>query len=449
MKKRVIQILFAVGCIVILLLCLSQCDGCAPKKGAGVPTKPIAVKAIQDSLFDAIDIPYETIEVDADKAQIITTASGETLTIPAGAFLNAKGEKVTGKVSLKFRKFTNPVEYVVARIPMTYQGKIMESGGMFELNALQQNDTLLVNPEQKIKMKYASWTSSQDYRIFNLNKSTNAWELTGKDEVVSQKNKNDQSDKTFIKSKPRLASSNAFSIQDETQRYPEVKEYENVLFDPVDNDCGLTEGNFTDFDLKSNKDGSFTVTGILKIGNKVVSQQSCRCYLAFQEGIAYSKAMQTYQQKYKRYLDRHLQNVRSKEEKKIIYDTRDESIGEINRIMEIDNFGYVNCDILFNIPSDYFVPDFQDFNGKPIEFYTLFLVNKKRKTYLSCNDLNKITYFREQGNVLWGVSKQGEYLYLKSEEFNQIQPGEKRQKIRLHTKKEVKNLEELKSLIYQ
>jgi hypothetical protein len=52
------------------------------------------------------------------------------------------------------------------------------------------------------------------------------------------------------KSKPRLASSNAFSIEDETERYPEVKAYENVLFDPVDFDCGLTEGSFTDFDLK-------------------------------------------------------------------------------------------------------------------------------------------------------------------------------------------------------
>lgn len=449
MKKRVKQILFAVGCILILLLCLSQCDGCAPKKGTGVPTKPIANKAIQDSLFDAIDIPFETIEVDADKAQIITTASGESLTIPAGAFLNAKGEKVTGKVSLKFRKFTDPVEYIVARIPMTYQGKIMESGGMFELNALQQKDTLLVNPEQKIKLKYASWTSSQEYSIFNLNKSTNAWEITGKDQVLPQITNDDKLDKSFIKSKPRLASSNAFSIEDETQRYPEVKEYENVLFDPVDNDCGLTEGSFTDFDLKSNSDGTFTVKGIVKIGSKVISQRSCRCYLAFQEGIAYSKAMQMYQLKYKRYLDRHLQNVRNNEGKKIIYDTRDENIGEINRIMEIDNFGYVNCDIFYKEQSDYFVPDFQYFNGKRVEVYSLFLVNKKRKTYLSCLDINRINYFQEQGNILWGVSKQGEYLYLTSEEFSQIQPGDKRQKIRLHAKKGVKNLEELKALIYQ
>jgi hypothetical protein len=38
----------------------------------------------------------------------------------------------------------------------------------------------------------------------------------------------------------------------------------------------------------------------------------------------------------------------------------------IERVMEIENFGYINCDQIIKNSHDYFAADFFDYNKKPI-----------------------------------------------------------------------------------
>jgi hypothetical protein len=440
MKKSVNRILVVVGIVLAILLCVSQCNRCTPEKTRKNVAKKERKQSIQNDFFAKIDQPYETIVVDADKAQTITTQSGEELYIPKGAFLNAKGEKVSGKVSLKFRKFDEPIEYMVAQIPMKYQGKIMESGGMFELNASQNNAALFVNPEQKIKMKYDSWTNSKEYSIFNRDAATNEWKLTGKDSVVAPVNKELEIQLLSL-SKPLIASKNAFSIVDETARFPELKEYENVLFDPVGS-CSL-EGGFTSYRLQNNQDGTFTVTGIFNLG-KIYQEQSCRCYLAFNEGVEYSSALAKYQKKYDKLLKKRLEYYKS-------ITNKEESLSAdelIERVMEIENFGYINCDQIINNLYDYFAADFFYYNDKPIAIEHLYLLNNTRKTYLNYKVNEKIYYFSEGANVLCGIDHHGDFVYLKAKEFKALQRATKKYKVKLHTKKGIHSMEEMKALLY-
>ena len=238
--------------------------------------------------FPGIDVPFETFVVhDPTQPQVLTSKRGSQLVIPANAFLDANGQPITTAVQLKFREFFSPLEFYVAGIPMEYdnEGKetVLESGGMIELNATAQQQEVFVNPSNKIKVNLLSWTKSTDFNLYDLDKSTGRWIEKGKDSISVTSNAGDQ---IPIPRKPVLATNSAFEIKDDTGNFPEINEYNNVLFEPVNPaQCKISDAQ--EMQVKPLQNGEYEVTSIKGIG-AYQQTQKCTSYLAFKKGKDYN-----------------------------------------------------------------------------------------------------------------------------------------------------------------
>ncbi len=76
----------------------------------------------------------------------ITGAGGTEITFPAAAFVNANGDVVTGDVEIGIIEILTKKDLLLAGVPTESNGQLLESGGEIYIQAIQQGDTLLLNP---------------------------------------------------------------------------------------------------------------------------------------------------------------------------------------------------------------------------------------------------------------------------------------------------------------
>ena len=127
----------------------------------------------------SLDIKPQEFVVDAGSGLAFTSRHKSVVTIPTHAFLDKNGNKVTGKVDVKYREFYNYMDIFRSGIPMIFQSagkeQQLESAGMFELTASKDNVPVYVNPENQISVMMASMNNNPDYNIYYFDKSTNQW----------------------------------------------------------------------------------------------------------------------------------------------------------------------------------------------------------------------------------------------------------------------------------
>jgi hypothetical protein len=404
--------------------------------------------------FPGVDLSYETFVVDPTKPQQLTSKRGSQLVIPANAFLDASGQPVTGKVELKFREFFSPLEFYVAGIPMEYDDKgketVLESGGMIELNATAQQQAVFVNPANKIKVNLLSWTKSTDFNLYDFDKTTGRWIEKGKDSISVTSNVGDQ---IPIPRKPVLASNSAFEIKDDTGNFPEIYEYNNVLFEPVNPaQCKISDAQ--EMQVKPLQNGEYEVTSIKGIG-AFQQTQKCTCYLAFKKGKDYNEAMRHYQKKYKKLLQKQ-DLIRQKWDDywALIDKYRQDEVRKLNpvekviRTLELNSFGFTNCDLPTAYPSGGILPpNYMDGSGNRLTLQNLVLVQLNSNTLFRYT--GSVQYNPAAKNLIWGITKSGNLAYLKNEDIKKLNPHDKTQKITMHVHpKQLKSYEEIYKVIF-
>jgi hypothetical protein len=123
-------------------------------------------------------------EVDAANDDTIKISTGTVISIPKDCFVDESGNKVTGKVKIKYREFNDGLSIFLAGIPLLAKtpagNKQLETGGMFEIRASQDNKSLSMAANKKIGVKYASFQSDSDYDFYSFNESDGTWELKNK-----------------------------------------------------------------------------------------------------------------------------------------------------------------------------------------------------------------------------------------------------------------------------
>lgn len=404
--------------------------------------------------FPGVDLPYETFVVDPTKPQQITSKRGSQLVIPANAFLDASGQPVTSKVELKFREFFSPLEFYMAGIPMEYDDKgketVLESGGMIELNATAQQQAVFVNSANKIKVNLNSWTKSTDFNLYDFDKTTGRWIEKGKDSISVTSNAEDQ---IPIPRKPVLASNSAFEIKDDTGNFPEIYEYNNVLFEPF-NPAECQISNAQAMQVKPLKNGLYEITSVSGIGS-YQNTKKCICYLAFKKGKDYNQAMRHYQKKYKKLLQKQDSIRQSWDDYWAIIDQlRKNEVRKLNpverviRTLQINSFGFTNCDLPTDYPSGGILPpNYMDRSGNRLTLQNLVLVQLNSNTLFRYT--GSVQYNPAAKNLIWGITKSGNLAYLKNEDIKKLDPHDKTQKITMHVHpKKLKSYEEIYKVIF-
>lgn len=111
---------------------------------------------------------------------VIVHPSGTVLYIPQDAFVDANGKEIQGNVTVSYREFTNPVDFILSGIPMSYESdgnkNMFLSAGMFELIAAANGKPAYLKEDKKIDVEMASLDKKPDYNLYAFNDSTGEWE---------------------------------------------------------------------------------------------------------------------------------------------------------------------------------------------------------------------------------------------------------------------------------
>lgn len=91
-------------------------------------------------------LPTQIFELNNDKDTVIETHGGIVFSIPARSFLAADGKPAAGSVQLEVREALNAADIMKAGLNTKSGEQLLESGGMFYVNARQNNVSLKIDP---------------------------------------------------------------------------------------------------------------------------------------------------------------------------------------------------------------------------------------------------------------------------------------------------------------
>jgi hypothetical protein len=416
-KKKNVAVI-TVLCVLLILAIIYKCENKTEKKSIERSTTETESTAYEKPI-EGLDIPFQYFDVDPKVDNVIVTASGTTIRVPKNAFLDEAGNPFTSNVKLEYREFRNPLDFYVAGIPMELnengEDKVFVSGGMFEINASNaKNTSVFVNPVNKIKVDLLSTSKSKDFNVYDLDKETNQWIAKGKD-LITVTRKEDEIESLNIPNRPQVAKPYSFSIKDDTGEFPEISEYENVKFTPVDPaKCKISHAQ--EMKVIPRKHGLFEVVSILKFGN-LRKENSCLCFLSFEEGKDYSEALKTYQKKYGAQIAKRdaIEKLWKKYEFDLIKNKikKSDLSEKITRTLEVNQFGFVNLDHPTSYPKGVELPAvFTDINGNKLLLRNIVLIEKGTNAIYRYKDV--IKFNPDKDNILCGITEDNKLAYIKN-----------------------------------
>ncbi len=395
-------------------------------------------KSVINVPISELNIGYTIYPLDPQKDTVLIYKTGSRINIPKDAFLDSKGNIVTGKVNLKYREFSNALDIYLAGIPMRYDSAgnnmVFETAGMLEIEASSNNKPVYVNPNSKITVNMNSFETGGKYNLYQLDTVSGKWKNIGKDKVETENYNKELANLPEIPPEPRKATGFTFSISDGTGKYPELAMYKNVLFEPVDGKkCGF-EGT-TQIKLKKLKNGKYEVTFIAEYKGILLKKEKCICYPVFKEGVEYDKALKIYQKKYRKLLAKRAEKRKALDlewdnyhkalkkyeieffNKNSIYNLNTED--KVLRTLQINNFGFINCDCPTSYPQGAeLVAVFRNKDGNKLQLKDVVLVEKEKNTLFRYKNIIKFNPKVE--NILWGITNKGKLAYFKSDDFKKI-----------------------------
>lgn len=366
----------------------------------------------------AWDIPYQTYKINADSLSVIKMPSGTTITIAPNTLVDSNGIIITGEANIECREFFDPIDIVVAGIPMEYDSAgikyTLETAGMIEINGSQNNQPLKIGNGKSIAIAQMSF-GGNDYNTYSLDTKSGQWTYEGKpeikkiiSEVVEKKviesvnipihsSKNnleyDKDNHSSVINAPKLQneSNPSFRLEVDKNVFPELAVYNNVLFE-IKPGQGFNSTN-EEWDWIELKQGSrpneYKV--FLHDGGKTISALVSP---VFKEGEDYNQALKTFKKYEKTELDKIESNKKIEAEnwRKLERQAELAAKAEMekwkNRIDEnsivreftIGSFGYWNSDRPFPNSSPRTMTVKVELSEKNIQLITLFHIENGTNT---------------------------------------------------------------------
>ncbi|MEM6816834.1 MAG: hypothetical protein AAF600_21005 [Bacteroidota bacterium] len=334
-----------------------------------------AIKTYQNSGF-------EIFKIVGSEGDTIFTLSGSEIMVPKSAFLDRNGNKVEDTVMLAFKEYRNAIDIALSGIAMRISDSVMlESRGMFSLEAFQEGNLLKANSENRIRVNYLNRIHDADYKNYYLN-NQEKWE-----EVRSEK----------VKTR--------FKILGNYSVFPELeplKDIEWEFFGPVNDssqnslftliyDDPILKENDTFFDL--------SLSPYVKVTSVTLSYGPDSTIYSFQGDeleadttIAAEPSLDFRIKNVNGDISKFYSNYIDAYEKRNIkeLENKTDSIGNFTEafssemamnVFYLDDFGTWNCDRPFPL-SDYLVvdPTFINTKGEELEYNQIIAINESINT---------------------------------------------------------------------
>ena len=273
------------------------------------------------------NIPYSDYSFDAAKGDTLFHKSGSILLFPTYSFIDKSGNVIVGKVDIRYREFSNPMDFFLSGIPMNYDSLgtnyTFESSGMCEILAYKDGNPVFVNPENQPEINMVSNNTSKSHSIYYLDTIKQNWENREVSTVTDLRDFTiSNEEKTFRRAlfepiKPEKANQKSpiIEIDIDPASFKELMVYDNLKFQLDQNENSFNPKDSKDIWnkvelIRRNKKGLYTVNFINS--SRRVSY-SARPVL---EGEDYSKALLTFERKNAEYKRKLKERITQKEANK-------------------------------------------------------------------------------------------------------------------------------------
>lgn len=112
-------------------------------------------------------LPAQVFNIASNADTVVETAGGIVFSIPANAFVDAKGNAVTGAVTLCVKEALDAPTIITAGLSTTADGILLETGGMFFLDARQGDKILKINPALPVYAQLTGSTPKERMQVFS------------------------------------------------------------------------------------------------------------------------------------------------------------------------------------------------------------------------------------------------------------------------------------------
>ncbi|MFN7117042.1 MAG: hypothetical protein ACK4TA_09610 [Saprospiraceae bacterium] len=141
------------------------------------------------------EIPAKAIAqtVNAQQGGTYKMPTGSRLVVPTEAFMNDRGELITGDVNMYYREMDDYVDFFLAGIPMNYDSAgtkfNLEASGMIEIYAEQNGERVQLAPGKAIEVELISeiylpeGSELPHYSVYQLDTASRNWTYEGVAEV--------------------------------------------------------------------------------------------------------------------------------------------------------------------------------------------------------------------------------------------------------------------------
>lgn len=180
---------------------VEQNDGSAPQVNADTTQKSENLLSYSEDSpcvkppVAEFNIPATIYLIDAVKGGEIIHSTGTKIIIPKNAFVDAEGNSLTGDVNLEFREFHNPIDIMLAGIPMHYDSAglkmVLESDGMIELVGFQNGVRVEIADNKTIEIDVVASQQDSRFNAYYLDEDNEQWNYKGKPELVMKEQVND------------------------------------------------------------------------------------------------------------------------------------------------------------------------------------------------------------------------------------------------------------------
>lgn len=393
-----------------------------------------------------INVPRQSFHLKAAQGGAIKTASGTEITVPADAFVDQKGNKVSGDVEIQYREFSNPLEFFLSGIPnhQTADNQVYrtESAGMFEILAFQHNQSLSLNKNKVIGVDLLSFFPGE-FQCFYLDTNKQQWVNRGESLLLAENGRvipevstvNPGIDTTGLPVFPRKANKKkfVFNIKVDVSGFPELAVYNNLLFE-VNEDYGAFDerlydnswdkASLTASKVNSNYDLTLSIrdTSVTIVVYPVFSNKN------------YEEAVKLYQEKKQVWLARQKANpataanlqtpAKSKKDPESLNPSaapklafnKMKPLGK--RHVDVTTLGIYQCGKqLENQNMRNIRPVIKDLQGNEIHDAVMYVAEREHNT-LSCFGRSGVISFRSEAqNLFWAVTQDGKIGVLSPESF--------------------------------
>ncbi|MBS1638004.1 MAG: hypothetical protein JST26_18975 [Bacteroidetes bacterium] len=126
----------------------------------------VTVAKPQSTLFSTNYLEAQEFNLPFNTDTEIVAKEGMKVSIPANAFVTKSGKPVNGRIKFEVKEAFTPQDIVMANL-VTKKGKdLLESGGMFYLNATSNNEELVVAEGKKLGIEVPTPTKEKGMELY-------------------------------------------------------------------------------------------------------------------------------------------------------------------------------------------------------------------------------------------------------------------------------------------